>query len=274
MNASVWLGGGLRDHVRGRRFVDLLNAKPVDQGEPEPGVCLFFGGEFQKLAKNPQSEWLEWSQEPGRVFLLVPPFQIGSITTLLDWEILSVGTVQDSLAPALARLLASEVRFQLKGTFQVPARPSGSWDNGVINTCFYRRHPHAGLFAATCLPLWSLALLDARAELTAWVDELFELAGKPLDRVNEAASSFDISPGHFTLMLHLCSQEFSSEEEALNSLLKSDYLYMPAPIASKLMTELATQGLARDGRLTKIGRKVLSESPYEPFAAELEERTR
>ena len=273
MSQEVWLSGALKDHPRGRRLADLAGAKPAAAPEPKSGICLLFGNEFQKLDKAVQSEWLDWSQSPGRVFLLLPPFQVGPITTLLDWEVLSMGSVADSLAPPMTRRLSGEVRFQLKGAFQVPTKPAGSWDNGTVNTCFYRRHPHAGLFAATCLPLWSLALLDAKADLREWLADLAALAGKPIGEDEKApAAAFDLKSEHYALLLHLCSEQFSSDDEALKALSKSEFLRLPIFPASRCLTELETHGLARAGRLTGAGRSVLAESPYEPYAAELEAR--
>lgn len=275
MSPEVWIAGSLRDHARGRRLVDLVGGKTASIPNRATGVCLFFGGEFQKLKKEAQSEWIDWSQAPGRAFLLLPPFQAGFITPLLDWEILSAGSVPDSLAHPLARRLSGEVRFQLKGAFQVPAKPSGTWDNGTVNTCFYRRHPHAGLFAVTCLPLWSLALLDAKGELKDWLSDLLSIAGKPVDGEQRTdVAAFDLKPDHYALLLHLCSEEFASDDQALKALPKSELFRVPPTKAREYLTELETHGLAKGGRLTKAGRSVLAESSYEPFAAELEARIR
>jgi hypothetical protein len=275
MSPEVWIAGSLRDHARGRRLVDLAGGTTASIPDRSTGVCLFFGGEFQKLNKPAQSEWLDWSQTPGRVFLLLPPFQVGFITPLLDWEILSAGSVPDSLAPPLARRLSGEVRFQLKGAFQVPAKPSGAWDNGTVNTCFYRRHPHAGLFAVTCLPLWSLALLDAKGELKQWLAELFSVAGKPVEEEQPTeVAAFNLRPDHYALLLHLCSEEFASDDQALKALPKSELFRVPPAKARQYLTDLETHGLAKNGRLTIAGRSALAESPYEPFAAELEARIR
>jgi hypothetical protein len=255
--------------------VDLVGGDTASIPVRAAGVCLFFGNEFQKLDRAAQSEWIDWSQTPGRVFLLLPPFQSGAITTLLDWEILSVGSVPDSMAPSIARRLSGEVRIQLKGTFQVPAKPSGTWDNGTVNTCFYRRHPHTGIFAVTCLPLWSLALLDAKTELRAWLAELLSLAGKPAEEEPQRQGvAFELHPEHYAVLLLLCSQIFSSDDEALKALAKSDLFQVSPQQARRYLTELETHGLAKRGQLTRAGRMVLAESSFEPFAAELEARTR
>lgn len=275
MRREVWLAGSLKNHPRGRRLADLAGAKSAAAPESGSGICLFFGSEFQKLDKAAQSEWLDWSQAPGSVFLLLPPFQIGQITTLFDWEVLGMGSVADSLAPAMTRRLSGEVRFQLKGAFQVPAKPAGAWDNGTVNTCFYRRHPHAGLFAATCLPLWSLALLDAKEDLREWLADLSDLAGKPIGEDEKAPlAAFDLKSEHYALLLHLCSEQFSSDDEALKALSKSEFFRLPVFPASQYLTELETHGLAKAGRLTRAGRSALTGSSYEPFAAELEARNR
>lgn len=273
MSFPIWLAGSLAVHARGRRLADLVGSLKLEGCEPKTGLCMFFGNEFQRLKKDDQTAWLHWSQEPGRVFLLVPPFHATTLTELLDWEVLSLGSVQDSLSSNLARRLAAEVRLQIKGTFQVPSRPTGAWDNGTVNTCFYRKHPHAGLFAVTCLPVWSLGLLDSKSELLDWFSQLYELAGKPVVADEEKEERlFLASPEHFTLMLHLSSAEFNSEDRALNDLLRSPYFRMGLDAATRCIQELTAQGLVRSGRLTPAGRLLLARSPYAPFAEELERK--
>jgi hypothetical protein len=275
MTPVVWLAGTLKDHARGRRLMDLVDGKPAVVPDRGSGVCLFFGGEFQKLGKAAQSEWLDWSQGPGRVFLLLPPYQLGLITALLDWDVMSGGSVNDSIAFAIPRRLSGEVRLQFKGSFQVPSKPAGAWENGTVNTCFYRRHPHAGLFAATCLPLWSLALLDAKSELKDWLIDLLALAGKTVGENEELPSAaFALRPEHYALLLHLCSEEFSSDDDALKALPKSEIFRLPTSQARQYLTELETCGLIKGGQLTRAGRSVLVESSYEPFAYELEAKRR
>lgn len=273
MSFPIWLAGSLAGHARGRRLADLVGSRKVEGPEPESGMCLFFGNEFQKLNKDDQTGWLHWSQEPGRIFLVVPPLAVGKLTELLDWEFLGLGSIQDSLSSNLARRLAAEVRIQIKGTFQVPSRPNGTWDNGTVNTCFFRKHPHAGVFAATCLPVWSLGLLDSKAELLDWFAQLHELAGKPSAKDKEKeAGTFQATPEHFTLLLHLSSAQFGSEGDALEELLRSPYFQMTIGAAQRCMKDLAAQGLARGGRLTTAGRSLLADSAYAPFAEELERK--
>ncbi|MBS1803690.1 MAG: hypothetical protein JST28_10000 [Acidobacteria bacterium] len=273
MSLEVRIAGLLKDHARGRRLIDLLDAGTMSIPDNAAGISLFFGNEFQKLDKEAQSEWMNWSQKPGRAFLLLPPYQPGFLTPLLDWELLSVGSFVDSLASPLARRLSGEVRHQLKGSLQVPSSPSGFWDNGTVNTCFYRRHPHAGLFAATCLPLWSLSLLDAKSELKGWLEQLLSLAGKASQQELEPqVSTTELKPEHFTLLLHLCSQEFRSDDEALNAIAKSELFEVPSMLSRRFMTDLANYGLSKNGRLTEAGRAALANSSFEPFAAELEAR--
>ena len=276
MTPAVWLAGTLKDHARGRRLIDLVDGKPAEATDRGPGVCLFFGGEFQKLKKAAQSEWLDWSEASGRVFLLLPPFQLGLITTLRDWEVLSIGSVADAMAPAMARRLSGEVRFQLKGSFQVPSKPAGAWDNGTVNTrAFIAAIPTPdALFAATCLPLWSLALLDAKAELREWLGDLLALAGKPVEEEEPASKVFALKPEHYAVLLHLCSEEFSSDDEALRALPKSNLFRLSGSRARQYFTELEAQGLTKAGHLTKAGRTALAESSYEPFAFELETKRR
>ncbi len=50
MSPEVWIAGSLR------------SGRTASMPGRATGMCLFFGGEFQKLDKGAQSEWMDWSQ--------------------------------------------------------------------------------------------------------------------------------------------------------------------------------------------------------------------
>jgi hypothetical protein len=78
----------------------------------------------------------------------------------------------------LAKVLAPEVGYRLTGKLQAPAVPGATWSDLSVAVGSYRLHPAAGLLAVTCLPLWSLAVLDAPGYLESWFTSLVSLAGE------------------------------------------------------------------------------------------------
>ena len=172
----------------------------------------------------------------------------------------------------LAKLLASEVRYALTGTVQVATDIGGQWKGGGINTGYYRKHPHAGLFAMTCLPLWSLMVLDHRELLQNWLRALHGLAGEPaLQRgADEQSRAFRPSKNHFAMLLHLCERAFDSPDEAVAALADSPVLTMPAVAARQCLQQLEEAELAVDGKLTEAGRAMLLDSPYAAYAEAME----
>ena len=73
------------------------------------------------------------------------------------------------MVKGLAKVLAPEVAYRLTGKLQTPPLPGATWSDLSVCVGSYRLHPAAGLFAVTCLPLWSLAVLDAPEEIENWL---------------------------------------------------------------------------------------------------------
>ena len=178
MQPPVWLLGILATHARGKVLIEAIDASVAHVLPPEYGLCMAFGSEFQEHDEESQREWVRWAEPAGRTLLLIPPFKMVETTIPVPWRIYRAQKVEAE-ADKLAKLLASEVRYELTGTVQIATDTGGQWKSGGINTGYCRKHPHAGLFAMTCLPLWSLMVLDHREILQSWLRALHGLAGEP-----------------------------------------------------------------------------------------------
>ncbi len=273
MKPSIWLAGSLSTHRRSRVLQSSVAAQSVEDKPRDSGLCLLFGTDFQNAPEQLQRDWYNWSQEPGRTLLLIPPFNTGQCTVPCEWEILNrsgAGMHQDL---PLLQALAPEVRYELLGQLQVATSLGGTWDDLSICTAYYRKHPDSGVFALTCLPLWSLAVLDRERELQAWLEELHSLTGRPVETEAIQATSFEPKPEHFTVMLHLFSRRFSSETEALTELQSSPIFTIDIKTAHSCLAELKSHGLVEGGRLTDKGLDVIRRSPFLAYAEELETLT-
>jgi hypothetical protein len=269
--SPVWLLGTLAIHARGKVLIEALDASAAHVLPPEYGLCMAFGSEFQEHDEESQREWVRWAEPAGRTLLLIPPFKMIETTIPVPWRIYRPQKVEAD-ADRLAKLLASEVRYELTGTVQVATDVGGQWKGGGINTGYYRKHPHAGLFAMTCLPLWSLMVLDHRPPLQNWLRTLHSLAGEPaLQRAaDEQSHTFRPSKDHFAMLLHLCERVFDSTDEAVAALADSPVLTMPEAAAQQCLQQLEEAELAVNGTLTEAGRAMLFESPYAAYAEAVE----
>jgi hypothetical protein len=271
MQPPVWLLGTLATHARGKVLIEALDASAAHVLPPEYGLCMAFGSEFQEHDEESQREWARWAEPAGRTLLLIPPFKMVETTIPVPWRIYRPQKVEAE-ADRLAKLLASEVRYELTGTVQVATDIGGQWKGGGINTGYYRKHPHAGLFAITCLPLWSLMVFDHCELLQNWLRALHSLAGEvALQRTaDEQSHTFRPSKAHFAMLLHLCERVFGSADEAVAALADSPVLTMPVAAALQCLQQLEEAELAVDGKLTEAGRAMLFDSSYAAYAEALE----
>ena len=268
MVENLWMAASLAEHMRGRILRQAADFAPAQVCPDGYGLCLMFGTDFQEGTVEFKQEWLGWSQTPGRALLLVPPFKIETCPVPVAWEIVH-GTAVKSADDGLANLLIKEVRYALLGRFQIPARPAGEWGDRTVHTGYYRKHPNAGIFAVTCLPLWSLALLDHKRQLRDWLEQLYELAGTPSQAVEEEAE-FKPDRDHFAVMLYLLSGKYEDRATAFSALADSTLFRIEAEVFEKAIAELEAEGLVEGSRLTQRGRAALSESPFAAYADELE----
>jgi hypothetical protein len=274
MPSSIWLVGSLATHARGKVLTATSDARPVEEWPDDFGLGIAFGTDFQGLNKADQQKWADWCEPAGRGLLLVPPFNLAQETVPTDWRTYRPERVQSAVGDRLGKLLASEVRYEVIGGLQVATELGGQWNSGGVHTAYYRKHPHSGLFALTCLPLWSLRVLDHAAVVKDWLATLVAVAGEPMP-VSDLPGEYYIfrpSGDHFAMMLHLCERDYGGRDEALATLAESPVLVMPEESAQRCLEELEKVGWVTGGKLTDVGRTSLFESRYAAYAQAMEAR--
>jgi hypothetical protein len=272
MHKPIWLLGTLASHARGRVLSEATGAIAVEGLPNNFGMCLAFGSDFQGPATSLQREWVTWTTASGRVLLLVPPFSVTECKVPVSWRAYRPQKPEPNTRDILGKLVASEVRFEIAGALQTAVEVIGEWKGGGVHTAYYRKHPHAGLFAITCLPLWSLTILDHRHTIQEWLGTLGGLAGEPARAiaVEDSSNQFRPNRDHFAMMLHLCERSYGSTDEALDRLADSPVLAIPVDSARVSLVELETAGFVINGGLTELGRSRLLESPYGVYALAME----
>ncbi len=249
----VRLHGDLAGHARGRILAAVLGAQAGEL--PEEGVALVFGRQAQRQPDIARA-WIEWVSQPGRLLVLVPPFDRGAAALPTHWQARRV-TPGAGGETELGRLLARERQHELRGELG-PAERVG----GQVVTGTWRKHPAAGLVAITALPLWSLLVLDHKAALESWVGQLLEQAGNPLVAASRPETEFSPAPQDWTMLLHLCSGPYGSNDEARLALTSSPWLRLGDRAAEAALARLVSAGLVVEGALTPGGEQRLQEGPF------------
>lgn len=270
MSTPIWLSGTLATHRRGRFLRELLAAEPSAGGLPQGcGMCLAFAADFQDADEAEQLRWLAWTARSGRVVLLVPPLRPGAYPRPADWKVEAMVETGVAAVGSLPDILAPEVRHCLAGQLQIPDAPPAKWDGGRAHTVYHRRHPAAGIFAVTCLPLWSSAILGREALIKGWLADLYQLAGVPA-APEATPTGLSLSPDHWAVLLHLCANRFAGPDEAVAALARSPLFRVSPDRGHECLTELEVGGFAAGGGPTETGRSALLASPYTAYLEALE----
>lgn len=274
--STLYILSSFAAQARGRRLKDTVGAESCATPPGGLGLVLGTGRDYQGAGGDEQAAWLSWCAQPGGVLLLMPPFQIGTAYGPKNWSVEELAGAPVFPAPANALLakVAGEISLRLSGSLARPRHPGIEVDvSPMMNGCF-RRHPASGLFAVTCVPLWSLYLLEHGALVKAWLLTWLELAGKPTADGAQERKNHDLSLGqkHFAIMLHLCPGTHGSRKAALESLMWSPHIGLEKEEAESAYLELETAGLAENGKLTAKGLAQLERSPYWPYAEALMRR--
>ncbi|WP_316237047.1 hypothetical protein [Bradyrhizobium sp. SZCCHNR1015] len=268
MTAPVLLHGPLAAHRRGRILQEALSAEEAATLPEGRAVVLAFADGFQDAEEGEQSRLVEWTRMPGHLLLLVPPFAVGACTRPVTWR-----AERMERAPAggegLAKVLASEVAYRLDGKLQTPAVPGATWSDLSVCIGTYRLHPAAGLFAVTCLPLWSLAVLDAPEALASWFASLSALSGESQPTAQRVESA--LQPDHYGLLVFLLSRSFDDEEQAIAALRSSSVFRFSPERGRSLLQELRDRGLVAGVLPTAEATEHVMQSPYAPYISALRE---
>ena len=271
MTVPVFLHGALAPHRRGRILREALSAEAATT-LPESGgaVLMTFADAFQGADEAEQTRLVEWTRAPGHVLLLVPPFAAGACERPVPWraERMEGGPRGGE---GLAKRLAGEVTHRLEGRLQTPPLPGATWSDLSVSVGTYRLHPAAGLFAVTCLPLWSLAVIDAPEEMQRWLARLLVLAGEAKSAAAPADSS--LSPDHYGLLVFLLSKTFSNDDQAMAAVRSSSIFRIAPERARTLLNELRSRGLVVGAVPTTEATQLVMQSPYALYVSAVREVT-
>jgi len=261
--------GKLVESPRGKRLERGLSGIPAPEPPEALGLGLATGQDYQTRTPAEQRRWLAWAARPGCALLLIPPFHTAVRHEPNAWEVgrLDKPPILDHAAHPVLRLTQPEINLCLaRGLAQTmsPAIEAGcpSQLSGL-----FRKHPDSGIFGATTVPLWSVALADHVAALTEWLSAWVTLAGRPADLAAPAAPrSFEPTQRHISVLLYLASGKFANRAAALEALAWNDTFQFEDADVAALLDDLQAAGLAAGGALTQGGRRTLLESDFRPYA--------
>lgn len=277
---NVFLASDLAGHRRGRFLASLLGAEALSQDSlPATGIVLSMGERFQGLSVEDRRTIEEWSYRPGRTLLLVPPYQSGRVSEHLDW----IQQFRSGSPPAndhpLAGKVAHEVVFSIQGQDGTAIRADGhQWPDSTFNTRIYKIHSGSGVFAVTCLPLWSISLLEQANEVREWLAHLHELSGKAAEPSKAAISTSDatlVEPGPEDFAVLVCCYAW---ETAIVGKLRQSAEDVAIPIVDLERLDLGNRiqglramGLLDEEAISEFGVETLRQSPYWLYAVRLKE---
>jgi hypothetical protein len=266
----VLLHGALAAHRRGKILREALSAEATTTLPESGAVIMAFADAFQGADEGEQARLVEWTRAPGHLLLLVPPFAAGTSERPVPWraERMEGGPRGGE---GLAKMLAAEVTHRLEGKLQTPPLPGATWSDLSVCLGTYRLHPAAGLFAVTCLPLWSLAVLDAPEETQRWLVSLVALAGEA--KAVDAPAQTSLSPDHYGLLVFLLSRSFEGDEQAIAALRASSIFRIAPERARALLNDLRVRGLVMGAVPTTEATELVMQSPYALYVSALREVT-
>ncbi len=268
MTPPVWLYGRIGEGRRKRILGMTLQAAPISELSGIPGVLIVSGEDF--VLEEMRASLLKWIQEPGRLVLVVPPLQTGTQDIPLRWTIEYAENSPDG-GTDLAALLAGEVQYRILGDLLTDQIRNMQFAGQTTAVGYYRPRISTGVLAITVLPIWSLRTVDQPKLLQDWLARLFELAGKPRDAEEKVQQGPEITPLHFSILLHLSSRQHATVEAALDSLAGSPVFKISTESGGSLYDDLVALGYVDKTSLTDTGFEVLRKSPYAIYLNALKE---
>ncbi|CDZ76704.1 hypothetical protein BN59_00978 [Legionella massiliensis] len=276
---NLYLEPELSQHRHGRFFQSQLNALIFEE-LPHSGMVLIHGNQFQELEDNQKLNWWRWASQPACCLLLIPPFNPGKIYSSLDWRISFLETVVDladiNCFKTLYSQIVPEVATRIDGMDGETDRQLGyQWKNLTINTRYFKTHSGSGVFSATCLPLWSISLLNHTDEVTDWLLQLLRLAGKPGTQPHKISDEHQpsLEKTDFGLMVCIDALNLQNREEIIH-LLKQNRMGIFSFSDQEIDTgfeRLEQAGFLSSNGLSDKGINALQQSPYWIYTERLKE---
>jgi hypothetical protein len=271
VTVPVLLHGALATHRRGKVLREAMSAASATALPYGRAIVVAFADDFQAAEPGDQRRLIEWTHASGHLLLLVPPFATAVCERPVSWRAERIDTAPRG-GEGIAKVLASEVGYRLTGNLQTPPVPGATWSDLSVCVGSYRLHPAAGLFAVTCLPIWSLAVLDITREVERWLACLLDLAGDV--RAEQAPELVALQADHFGLLVFLLSREFENEEQALVALRSSPIFRFSAERGRLLLKELRERGLVVGSAPTPEAHRLVMQSPYAHYVSAVREVSR
>ncbi|MCU8034733.1 MAG: hypothetical protein WC024_10740 [Shewanella sp.] len=273
-----YLALSLSSHRRGRFLGSLVDAEPVTETLlPHQGCVLMLGKDFQQLEIVDKKKWREWAQLSGRTLMLLPPYNSGLIDEDIDWQIGFSESVSSVDAP-LVRLLESEITQQIAGRQGVSERSQGHlWGSSAVNTCYLKHHAASGVFAVTCLPLWSISLIDEAELVREWFAFFDRLAGTPDANESDAYNEpTQLVATDYSIMACIYAWQVISASELSAYLAKQVFpiFQFNSDELDAGFSRLLSAGYANECGLTTEGIQILKASAYWLYADQLKDATR
>jgi len=274
---NLFLNEKLTDHRRGRFLMTQLDAVAMVDELPVAGVLLMIGSDFQGMNKADQKVLWQWCRQPGRTLLLLPPYQEGAIFNDLDWKITFRDQLPDPNGTPVADKLTDETTYQIEGRDGEFDKSSGhQWGDFSVNTRYLKQNSGSGVFAATTLPLWSIALLDAAEPTLQWITKLSQLAGKPAGPMaasNGDDARVDLTGQELAAMVMVYGWSTSDADELRHALAAQAVPIMSIneQIMTTLLQRLSSSGYLAAQGLSEKGLQALKSSAYWGYALSLRE---
>tara|TARA_R110002072_G_scaffold302794_1_gene488785 strand:+ start:23636 stop:24451 length:816 start_codon:yes stop_codon:yes gene_type:complete len=265
---SIFVEDKLTQNRKGRFLCNLLSADGFDaESLPDAGLLIMTGEDFALCTY--QAEVQAWTAQPGRVLLLLPPYGDQPLfnSNLLDWQLTASTQENIGSVGSLASLLASETELALVGT-DGDSLPEHSFENGQLHTRYFRKHTNSGMLVATCLPLWSITLLDHGPVVKSWLRWFIEHTGVAQPVVTKH-SKFELSAGDLNLLV--CAFGFGSSnlDWVIESNQKMALFDLQKLMAKERWPLLLEHGYLDKQRLSEKGQEALEGSPYWAYAQAL-----
>lgn len=267
--SAIHIIGKLADNPRGKRVQKYLSANLAAELPEGAGLCLAGGQDYQTKTPAEQRSWLGWAAQPGNALLLVPPFQTSVRHDPNNWGIASLDDPPafDSSAHQVLQLTQQEISASFTRGLAPTMNPLIDGGTRLQLSGLFRKHPDSGIFAATVVPVWSLALADHLPALVDWLSEWKSLAGRPNHEDDSADTEpFEPTQLHYSLMLYVASGSFSDRASALGALEWSDTFDFSERDVASLFDDLTAAQWVSNATLTDLGRNALMTSPYRAFA--------
>lgn len=272
-----YLALSLTSHRRGRFLRSLIDAEPTAETLPHQGCVLMLGKDYQQLEVQDKKKWRDWALQSGRTLMLLPPYSSGLVDEDIDWQIGFSEAVSSVDAP-LVRLLESEVTQQIAGRQGVSERSQGHlWGASAANTRYLKHHAASGVFAVTCLPLWSISLIDEAELVREWFAFFDRLAGTPDVIETEADNEpTQLVATDYSIMACIYAWQVTSASE-LNAYLSKQafpvFQFSPDEVETGF-SRLSSVGYVNEDGLTIEGMQTLKDSAYWLYADQLKDATR